>query len=450
MAEPDLNDRLIAGGKIRLAPVAADPDQYRDTPAGHCDRALERELLAAVVQGRVDALAAHLRPQAFSLSAHVTLAAFLVELSNESLALDVPTITTEIEKRGGARRGALIGALRDVALCPCAAAPKSAMDRIVDLAESRRVHQVLLRAVDAAARGDIVQAKELAMTVGESSASHVVIEHIAESVGQVARESLGVVPGSLAPTGLRMVDSRIIGRPLGSLTILAAGTGTGKTAAAISMCLISARAGWAAGYVSCEDERDVIGGRVLSHESGVPGMAIRAGRVHHVQQQQLENACDRIAGIHMHVAYEIGATDASVIQSMTALVRNHGARVLVVDYIQCITASDSRGDPTQDASNITRRIKAAAGRLNVPVILISQLSRPPKGDEFKRPGLHRLKESGDIENAAGLVLMLWRESVDDFAPVKGYIAKSKWGGGGAEWTMTRGASGLLVEDGCEP
>lgn len=441
----DLNDQIIAGGAIVIRPVPADPDQYRDTPQGHCDRVLERELLAAVVQGRVDALAAHLRPQAFSLAAHVSLAGFLVELANESIALDPHVVTTEIERRGGQKRGALLGALREVAASPCCEAPKSAMDRIVDLAESRRVHLVLLRAVDAAARGDIVQAKELALSVGETATRSVVIEHIADSVGVVVKESLGMAPSSLAPIGLPSVDAAISGRPAGSLTVLAAGTGVGKTAAAITMCLAASDAGWHAGYVSCEDERDVIGGRVLSHESGVGGMLLRSGRVAHMRRELME-ACGRIGNLKMHVAYEIGATEASVIQSMTTLVREHGARCLVVDYIQCITASDSRGDSTQDASNITKRIKAAGGRLGVPVILISQLSRPPKGEEFRKPSLHRLKESGDIENAAGLVLMLWRESADDTAPVHGYIAKSKWGGGGTVWRMTRAKSGLLAED----
>ena len=52
---------------------------------------------------------------------------------------------------------------------------------------------------------------------------------------------------------------------------------------------------------------------------------------------------------------------------------------------------------------------------------------------------------GDIENAAELVLLLWRSSGTDDAPVSGYIAKSKWGGGENEWGMTR-HGGLLVED----
>lgn len=448
MGDLDLNDRLIAGKGIHLAPVPTDPDQYRDTPAGHCDRALERELLAAVVQGRVDALAAHLRPQAFSLAANVTLATFLVELANDSIALDVPTVTTEIEKRGGSKRGALIGALRDVALSPCAAAPKSAMDRIVDLAESRRVHQVLLRAVDAAARGDIVQAKELALSVGEADAHHVVVEHISKSVEAVAQSMSEHRPSLLIPTTIHAVDGVVGGVGSGSLVVIGAATGTGKTAMMLAMATCSARHGVRAGFVSCEDPRDVIGGRVLASIAKVPGLALRTGDLREDERTRVYNAIDVVMGLDVHCAYEHGATDATVIQSMTRLVREFGCRLLFVDYLQTIAAYDSRGDKVADNSRVCSRIKSAAARLGVPVVLASQLSRPQGGDIGKRPHVHRLKESGDIENAAELVLMLWRASSGDDAPVSGYIAKSKWGGGDREWKMTR-KEGLLLEEGHE-
>lgn len=444
MGDLDINDQLKADGRIRLNPVPIDADQYREKPDGHTDRELERELLSAIVRGRVDAMALNIRAQAFSTSAHVAFAGLLATLAAEGVSLDAPTITTAIEQRGGQRRGQLLGVLRDVVSAAEVTAPRSAMDRIIELAESRRVHGVLVRAVDAAARGDMVQARALALSVGEADTHATIIEHIADSVGHVIMEAMGRKASTLAPTGISAVDGPIVGLPPGSLTVLGAATGVGKTAAMLAACLAIARQGWHAGYVSCEDPRDVIGGRVLSHESGVPGGLIRAGRIGGAADALME-AAGRIGKMGVHIAYETGATDVSVIQAMTALVRQHGARVIVVDYVQCISAGDSHGDSAHDASRVTSRLKAAAGRLGVALILNSQLSRPKDGEQFKRPHIHKLKESGDIENIADLVLLLWRLSADDDAPVNGYIAKSKWGGGGTEWVMRR-KGGLLIED----
>lgn len=444
MAEPDLNDQLANGGAIELRPVPVDVDQYRAKPEGHADRELERELLSAIVRGRVDALALNIRPAAFSTSAHVAFAGLLSVLAHDGVALDVPTVTTAIEQNGGQKRGVLMGVLRDIASAAEVTAPRSAMDRIADLAEARRVHLVLVRAVDAAARGDMVQARALALSVGESDTHRTIIEHVAESVGQVLRDATQRRSSSLVPTGLAVLDDLLTGLPPGSLTVIGASTGVGKTGAALAMCLSVARQGWHAGYVSCEDPRDVIGGRVLSFESGVSGADIRAGRIGYAATT-LSDACDRIASLGVHIAYEIGATDSSVVQSMTALVRHHGARILVVDYAQCITASDSRGDAAHDASRVCARLKAAAARLGVPLVLNSQLSRPKDGDQFKQPHIHKLKESGDIENMSELVLLFWRLAADDNALVSGYIAKSKWGGGGEVWKMRR-KGGLLVEE----
>ena len=441
----DLNDRVAAGEAVQLGSEIIDLDKYRDTPAGHADRALELELFSAIVNGRVDALGLGLQPLAFSLAAHVDFARLLNTLGAEGLEIDRHVVATEIENRAGGKRGALLGVLRKVLEAPPVTAPKSAMDRIGDLAETRRVHSVLQRAVDAASRGDLVQARALAISVGESDTHRTVIEHIAESVGIVVLEAMAKKASSLVPTGIRAVDSIITGVPAGSLTVIGAATGVGKTAAALSLCLSAAKSGWHAGYISCEDPRDVIGGRVLSFESGVPGALIRSGRIGYARKE-LEDACVRIASMGVHVAYELGATDISVIQSMTALVRNNGARVIVVDYAQCITAADSQGDTTRDISRIASRLKAAGQRLGVPVVLNSQLSRPKDGEQFKRPHIHKLKESGDMENSADLVLLLWRQSPDDHAPVNGYIAKSKWGGGGADWVMRR-RDGLLIEEG---
>lgn len=89
------------------------------------------------------------------------------------------------------------------------------------------------------------------------------------------------------------------------------------------------------------------------------------------------------------------------------------------------------------------RLKAHAARLGVALVIVSQLSRPKDKGEGYEPNKHDLKESGDLENGAEYVVLLWRSKDHDFAPVHLKLAKSKNGGIGNVWFMQRE---MYVED----
>lgn len=448
MADLDLNDQLIADGSIRLRPVPVDADQYREKPDGHTDRVLERDLLAALVHGAAQPDDVKLTPDDFSSAVHVELARVVSAVAADG-ECNVHAVATAIESTAGHRRGALLGLLREVAALPPVVAPRAAMQRIADLAAGRRLQSTLARAHDAAARGDFEQARALAYSVGEAAPRESVVESIGDSVGRIIRDMVAGRQKGLLQLGLSMVDSHVAGLPPGSMTVIGASTGVGKTGLSLSIGNRLAKLGVCVGIVSCEDPPDVLASRVLAYESGVPGNAIRAGILTTSTASDVMGACERIRGLDFFGAYEPGATDASVMASMTVLVRKHKAKLVIVDYAQTIEleGANANAERRHTVSRVAARLKAHAARLGVPLVLNSQLARPMAGAEFKRPSKHSLKESGDLENMADLVLLLWRESNADDAMVRGVVAKSKWGGGEVEWKMKRRA-GLLDEADC--
>jgi replicative DNA helicase len=83
---------------------------------------------------------------------------------------------------------------------------------------------------------------------------------------------------------------------------------------------------------------------------------------------------------------------------------NHGVKVVFIDYLQLIRNSEIK-NREQEIGHIARRLKNIAKELNIPIVALSQLSRDK---ETEKPALNRLRDSGQIEEAADVVWMIWR------------------------------------------
>lgn len=89
--------------------------------------------------------------------------------------------------------------------------------------------------------------------------------------------------------------------------------------------------------------------------------------------------------------------------------RKNQLDLIVIDYLQLIDTNIERnGTKDQAIGYITRKLKALAVELNVPILLLSQLNRKVEERPNKRPSLHDLRESGNIEQDADVVMFTWR------------------------------------------
>ena len=227
-------------------------------------------------------------------------------------------------------------------------------------------------------------------------------------------------------SGLLKLDEKLGGFRNSDLVIIAGRPSMGKTAIATNIAFNIARAylkgdrpdaeigavkGGVVGFFSLEMSAEQLAARILAGESELRSNKIMAGDI---QEGEFRRFMEVAAALERAPLY-IDDTGALPISKLAArarrLKRQHGLDVLVVDYLQLVTASSTRpGDNrVQEVSEITQGLKALAKELNIPVIALSQLSRKVEDREDKRPQLADLRESGSIEQDADAVMFVYRE-----------------------------------------
>jgi replicative DNA helicase len=235
---------------------------------------------------------------------------------------------------------------------------------------------------------------------------------------------------------------------LGSQTVIAADTNVGKTGYALALMSATAASGVRCGFVSCEDPEDVVTPRMIAaFSSSLSSREIQIGKIHGYQVEDMDRAGialrDRLGG-RMMFSFAVGGTELDVCGAMSRMAAQ-GCRVICVDYVQAVEPSKKQQDRRNEIRWISARLKAHANRIGVALILVSQISRPPKGDESREPTKHDLKESGDLTNASEAIVLLWRNDESDGAVITCKLAKSKIGHVGATWNIQRDGNAKLTE-----
>ena len=243
-------------------------------------------------------------------------------------------------------------------------------------------------------------------------------------------------------TGFTKLDALTSGWQPTDLIIIAARPGMGKTAFVISMAknmAIDFNHGVA--LFSLEMSSVQLITRMISSETGLTSEKLRKGNLEPHEWEQLNVKVKKLSDAPIY----IDDTPALSIFDLRAKARRlesqHDVKILIIDYLQLMTAGGAGGNREQEISMISRNLKALAKELDVPVIALSQLSRSveTRGGS-KRPLLSDLRESGAIEQDADIVSFIFRPEYygmtewddDDHSPCEGQgefiVAKHRNGG----------------------
>lgn len=195
-----------------------------------------------------------------------------------------------------------------------------------------------------------------------------------------------------------------------TLNIIAARPAMGKSAFALNIALNVALRKNVVAVFSLEMSQSEVGLRFLSSASTVKTQEIKEN-LQKRDMKQLTAAIQALVESQLYIDDSAATSPADIRAKCRRLYAEKGRLDLVViDYLQLMTADGKPQNRQQEISEISRALKILAKDLNVPVIALSQLSRNVESRENKRPMLSDLRESGSIEQDADAVMFLYRES----------------------------------------
>jgi replicative DNA helicase len=236
-------------------------------------------------------------------------------------------------------------------------------------------------------------------------------------------------------SGFLDLDRLTSGLQRGDLVILAARPSMGKTALCLNIAQhVALHKAEPVGMFSLEMSKEQLLMRMLCAEARVDAHKVRTGYLGKDDFRKLIDALGRTAQAPMYIDDSSTLTVMEMRAKCRRLKAERGLSLIIVDYLQLMSGYGRVENRTQEISGISRGLKALAKELDVPVLALSQLSRAPEqrqGDH--KPQLSDLRESGSIEQDADLVMFIYREEVykHDNEEIKGLadliIAKQRNG-----------------------
>lgn len=208
-------------------------------------------------------------------------------------------------------------------------------------------------------------------------------------------------------TGLTDLDRKLRGLCPGRLYVVAGRPAMGKSVAGLKFALEAARAGQPAMLVSLEMPREEILTRIHANLGRIHMDSLESGRVSPEDHDVIVTTTTAIDTMPLYLADSGRLSITQLVAKAKRQHRRHGIKLLVVDYLQLI---DGIGENrTQQIGSISRGLKQIAMELHIPVVALSQLNRGVEQRQDKRPLMSDLRESGDVEQDADVVLMMYRD-----------------------------------------
>lgn len=409
------------GGKGRQKPVIV-PDMGRLQPQA---RELEEAVLGALMleKDAYSIVSEILKPESFYEKAHEKIYAAIVDLAISQRPVDMLTVTEQLKKRGELEE---VGGPFYISQLTSKVASSAHIEYHARIIAQKYLARELISftaMIQGKAFDESIDVEDL-MQEAEGKLFEISQRNVKKDVTQinpVIKEAMVMLEKAANQkeglsglrTGFEGLDKMTSGWQNSDLIIIAARPAMGKTAFVLSMAKnMAVNHNTPVALFSLEMSNVQLVNRLIVNVCEIPGEKIKSGRLENYEWEQLDF---KIKELYDAPIYVDDTPSLSVFELRTKarrLVREHGIKIIIIDYLQLMNASGmSFGSRQEEVSTISRSLKGLAKELNIPIVALSQLNRgveSREGIDGKRPQLSDLRESGAIEQDADMVCFIHR------------------------------------------
>jgi replicative DNA helicase len=209
-------------------------------------------------------------------------------------------------------------------------------------------------------------------------------------------------------TGFTDLDAKLVGLPAGNLILVGARPACGKTTLGLSMANNIARDGTGVLFASLEMTRGELTERLLCAGATVDSNRLRRGVLAADERQRIADTGDQLSRGGLWIDDAASQSVLRIASAARRLKLRNGLAAVFIDYLQLVEPESRREARWEQVGGISRRLKALAKDLAVPVVAMVQLNRASEDRADQRPRLSDLRESGSLEQDADTVLLLHR------------------------------------------
>lgn len=226
--------------------------------------------------------------------------------------------------------------------------------------------------------------------------------------------------------GFNNLDDLLGGLEGGDMIVIGARPAVGKSAFVTQITSNLAKQGKRIGFYNLEMQNKQVYERFVVSESGIGLTRLRrAVKFLGDEKEKFDKANERLAKADNIVITTSGAKSVNDIKAES---KNMDYDIIIIDYLQLLKADNTyRGNRAAEVGEISREIKNLAMELNIPIIALSQLNRASMGRDDKEPTMSELREAGNIEQDASVIMLLWNIDENDKSKKGCKIEKNRQG-----------------------
>jgi len=416
---------------------------------------LEKSILGTMMQENYLILDAGIQPEMFLSQVHRVIYQAMKELANAGKPVDYVTLLTEVDVGDAGAQY-----LTTIAYYANPEKFEHYADMLLDAWRERQKSAILTEALSENWTIEEIQTK-----LDQLYTSNMTIETSIEQdlVNMAERPFFPEKMDDFIPIDIEELAKMLCGFRQGEVTIIAARPSMGKTDVMNHFALAAGMMGYLPIIFSLEMNRKMLLERLVALTGNINRLKMRNPYKYLSEEQKNEwmDTLSNLKNANLHIDDRAGLTVRQMRAQIRKLMNKYPTKkpIVFIDYLQIIACEEDRNNPYLNTAYISAQLKKMAKDFHCPVVCLAQLNRAVETRQNKRPVMSDIRDSGNIEQDADVIILLFRDSYyerlspeEQSQPQQPYerlefiVAKNRNGPTGTAYARYYKSTGRIVEE----